>query len=60
VNYSPAQVWMMPAALGAYELAPKAHTSLLRTYVPSDIGEFTRRLVDQGIAETEWSRLVHP
>jgi mannose-6-phosphate isomerase len=60
VNYSPAQVWMMPAALDAYELAPKARTSLLRTYVPSDGGEFTRRLADQGIAETEWSRLVHP
>lgn len=60
VNYSPAQVWMMPAALGAYELTPNARTSLLRTYVPSDMSEFTRRLADQGIPETEWSRLVHP
>jgi len=59
-NYSPAQVWLMPAALGAYELAPNASTSLLRTYVPSDMSEFTRRLADRGIPQTEWSRLVHP
>jgi hypothetical protein len=51
---------MIPAALGAYELTPNRRTSLLRTYVPSDMSEFTRRLADQGIPEKEWSRLVHP
>ena len=60
VNYLPMQVWMIPAALGAYELTPDVHTSLLRTYVPSDVGEFARRLADQGIPEAAWSRLVHP
>jgi mannose-6-phosphate isomerase len=60
VHYSPAQLWMIPAALGAYQLDPIAGTSLLRTYVPLDISEFARRLANQGIPESEWSRLVHP
>ena len=33
-SYGPAEVWMLPAALGAYQLAPESPTSLLRTYVP--------------------------
>jgi mannose-6-phosphate isomerase len=38
--YEPAQVWLFPAALGKYELAPddpRSRTSLLRTYVPGDL-----------------------
>src|SRR5208337_724127 len=31
--YRPAQVWLIPAALGRLELVPETHTSLLRTYV---------------------------
>ncbi len=41
-TYGPAQVWLLPASLGKYELLPDARkpgatsrTSLLRTYVPS-------------------------
>lgn len=40
--YGPAQVWLLPASLGKYELLPEVQepgatprTSLLRTYVPS-------------------------
>jgi mannose-6-phosphate isomerase len=33
-EYAPAQVWIIPAALGEYRLTPSAPTSLLRTYVP--------------------------
>jgi mannose-6-phosphate isomerase len=40
--YGPAQVWLIPAALGTYELSPDTQnaggvprTSLLRTHVPS-------------------------
>jgi mannose-6-phosphate isomerase len=58
-QYRPAQVWMLPAALGEYEIAPRAPTSLLRTYVPSDLDEFGRRLTDRGIEESRWSGLVH-
>jgi mannose-6-phosphate isomerase len=60
VNYSPAHAWMIPAALGAYQLTPDVRSSLLRTYVPSGIGEFARRLADRGVPESAWSRLVHP
>jgi mannose-6-phosphate isomerase len=58
-NYEPAQVWLVPAALGEYRLVPEAATSLLRTYVPGDLAELTRRLVEQGVSEDELSRVVH-
>lgn len=57
--YSPAQVWMIPAALGAYRIEPSSHTALLRTYVPSGSDEFLRSLKDSGVEESKWSRLVH-
>ena len=58
-SYAPAQVWLLPAALGAYQLAPDSPTVLLRTYVP-DLNDFVRRLSDEGVAEGEWSRVVYP
>jgi mannose-6-phosphate isomerase len=58
-NYGPAQVWLIPAKLGAYELKPDSSSDLLRTYVPDDINEFGRHLANQGIRKAKWSRLVH-
>jgi mannose-6-phosphate isomerase len=58
-EYRPAQVWLLPAALGAYEIEPASRTSLLRTYVPSAASELTRALREEGVDEAEWSRLVH-
>lgn len=58
-EYAPAQVWLIPAALGDYRLAPDTRTSLLRTYVPGDLNELGRRLAERGVVEAEWSRLVH-
>jgi len=58
-DYAPAQVWLLPAALGAYQLAPQSPTALLRTYVP-DVNDFVRRLADQRVEESAWSRLVYP
>jgi mannose-6-phosphate isomerase len=57
--YEPAQVWMIPAALGAYTIAPRVRTSLLRTYVPREPGEFGAGLSSQGVKEADWSRLVY-
>ena len=57
--YGPAEVWLLPAALGAYQLAPDSATSLLRAYVP-DLNGFVQRLTDERIPEAEWSRVVHP
>jgi mannose-6-phosphate isomerase len=59
VTYGPAQVWMMPAALGAFQVAPAARTSFLRTFVPREPGEFGPGLALRGVSEREWSRLVH-
>lgn len=58
-KYGPAQVWLIPAALGAYELKPESTSELLRTYVPVDVGEFGRHLANQGVSKAKWSRLVH-
>jgi len=60
VEYAPAQVWMVPAALGAYYLEPKQKTALLRTYVPDIMNDFVSRLADQRVEQSEWSRLVFP
>lgn len=59
-TYQPAQVWMIPAGLGAYEIAPGGHTSLLRTRVPREPGEFGAALSGHGVKQADWSRLVHP
>lgn len=57
--YNPAQVWIIPAALGSYHLAPQSPTALLRTYVP-DLNEFVGRLEARGISRSAASRLVYP
>lgn len=59
IPYGPAQVWMLPAALGSYELAPDRGTSLLKTHVPPDLDEVSRALAGEGIAESARNRLVH-
>jgi mannose-6-phosphate isomerase len=60
VNFERAQAWMLPAALGAYQLSPEGPVTLLRTYVPDIVNDFVRRLADQRVEESAWSRLVYP
>jgi mannose-6-phosphate isomerase len=57
--YAPAQVWIIPAALGAYQFAPASRTSLLRTYVPSDLNDFVRRMEERGVDPRAASRLIY-
>jgi len=57
--YATAQVWLIPAALGDYRLAPDTRTSLLRAYVPGDLNALGRSLAERGVGEAEWKRLVH-
>jgi mannose-6-phosphate isomerase len=57
--YAPAQVWMLPAALGAYQLVPESPSALLRAYVP-DLNGFVQRLTEERVEEAAWSRVVHP
>ena len=59
-EYGPAQVWLIPAALRAYELKPTSRSELLRTYVPDDLDGLEKHLASQGIGKTQWARLVHP
>jgi mannose-6-phosphate isomerase len=58
-SYAPAQVWLLPASLGAYQLVPEFSTTLLRTYVP-DLQGFVQRLNEERVEEAAWSRVVHP
>jgi mannose-6-phosphate isomerase len=58
-EYGPAHAWLLPAALGAFQLAADSRTSLLRTYVPGDAKEFTRELAERGIAESELQRILY-
>ncbi len=58
-EYDKAQLWMLPAAMGAYELAPASRTSLLRTYVPTDMNEFVRRLEERGVDRAGLSKLIY-
>jgi mannose-6-phosphate isomerase len=56
--FAPAQVWLVPAALGAFELAPSSQTTFLRTYVPRDIAAVAENLRRQGVSAWDVSRLV--
>jgi mannose-6-phosphate isomerase len=59
VDYQPAQVWMLPAALGEFRLDVQSPTSLLRTYVPASMGDLARELAAEGVGDAERLRLVH-
>jgi mannose-6-phosphate isomerase len=59
-KYGPAQVWLIPAALSAYELKPNSPSELLRTYVPNDFDELEKHLGGQGVSKAQWARLAHP
>jgi mannose-6-phosphate isomerase len=58
-EYGQAQPWMIPAALGAYEISPRSRTALLRTYAPADMAEFAARLEERGVQRSRWSRVVY-
>jgi len=57
-RFGPAQVWLIPAALGELEIAPDSKTTILRTYVPSSMAAATENLLQQGLGEQEVARLV--
>ncbi len=57
-EYSPAEVWLVPAALGEYELAATSHSTLLRTYVP-DLNQLSHQLRKEHVEESALARVVH-
>jgi mannose-6-phosphate isomerase len=56
--YGPAEVWLLPAALGAYSFAPESATTLLRTYVP-DLQAFAQQLAGDNVSPAAVARLIH-
>lgn len=58
VEYAPGQVWLIPAALGEYELLPDPYTLLLRTYVPGDLDQSKQRLAADGLSEAAIASLL--
>ncbi|MGH9736186.1 MAG: type I phosphomannose isomerase catalytic subunit [Candidatus Acidiferrales bacterium] len=58
-EYDRAQLWIIPAGLGPYEVKPQSRTSLIRTYVPGDLGEFAHRLEEQGVGRNRLTKLIY-
>jgi mannose-6-phosphate isomerase len=58
-QFGPAELWLLPAALGDYKLVPESPVTALHSWVP-DLEQLTmRRAQDFDIAESDWSRVVH-
>lgn len=63
--YGPAQVWLIPAALGEFRLVPSvsagspAATTLLRTYVPPSLDALSRELTSAGLSPAATQSLIH-
>jgi mannose-6-phosphate isomerase len=57
VDYRPAHLWLIPAALGEYEIVPDAETSMLRTYIPGDLTGLRRSLAARGMGDAALSDL---
>jgi mannose-6-phosphate isomerase len=57
--YQPAQTWLLPAALGEYQLVPAQPTKLLRAYVPCDLNAWAGEMQALGFDEATCQRLLH-
>jgi hypothetical protein len=55
--YSPGEAWMIPAALGEYQLAAQSANKLLRTYVP-DLEQLSRELAENGLSDSQRSAVL--
>jgi mannose-6-phosphate isomerase len=58
-EYARTEVWLLPAALGPYQLQPAEPTALLHASVPN-LDAYARRLAELRIPEAEWSRIIFP
>jgi mannose-6-phosphate isomerase len=56
--YNPGEAWMLPAALGEYQLTAPAATKLLRTYVP-DLEQLSCELAENGLSESQRAAILH-
>lgn len=60
VKYERAQAWLLPAALGRYDVAPAKPTVLLRTFVPDLSRDVVERFSDRGSLMSSLSRIIFP
>jgi mannose-6-phosphate isomerase len=58
--FAPAQVWLVPAGLNQFEIAPESKTTFLRTYVPADLASVAANWTLEGVPETDLKRVVFP
>jgi len=54
---SPGEAWLLPAALGGYQLIAQSPVKLLRTYVP-DLRQLSRELAEKGLSESQRSAIL--
>jgi mannose-6-phosphate isomerase len=57
-SYAKAQAWLLPAALGTYQLRPASYTSLLRTFAPGEKMDFNKYFVEHGVTRAVGERLI--
>jgi mannose-6-phosphate isomerase class I len=57
-KFAPAQVWLIPAGLGTFELVPASKTIVLRTFVPGNLAAVIQNWERQGVSAADASRLV--
>jgi mannose-6-phosphate isomerase len=57
-QYSQAQAWLFPAALGTYQLCPASYTSMLRTFLPGNKMDFDEYFAEHGITRAVGERLI--
>jgi mannose-6-phosphate isomerase len=57
--FNPGEAWMLPAALGGYQLITESSTKLLRTYVP-DLEQLPRKFAAEGLNELQRSVILRP
>ena len=55
--YLPGEAWVLPAALGEFQLAAQSATKLLRTYVP-DLEQLSRELAENRLNESQRSAIL--
>jgi mannose-6-phosphate isomerase len=55
--YGRGEAWLLPAALGGYQLIAQSSTKLLRTYVP-DLQQLSRELAENGVSESQRSAVL--
>jgi mannose-6-phosphate isomerase len=57
-TFATAQVWLVPAALGQFQIVPESSATFLRTYVPADLVALSAQWAREGLGAEDLKRLV--